>query len=149
MGIIITNSNPEYEKLNVELPFSRALNLRGVGFNSNTFPIGVGFCLWLYLRMVRDGRAIAQHGVGAVASLTQQGAGRERIPGPSWGWARICHDPMWSWVGRVPDPSWGWARMCPYLTWSWVRACHGPTLGWAQKKKSIAHLGLWFGAMTF
>jgi len=46
----------------------------------------------------------------------------------------MCHDPMWSWVGRVPDPSWGWARMCPYLTWSWVRACHGPTLGWAQKK---------------
>jgi hypothetical protein len=36
IGIIITNPDLEYERFNVELPFSYALNLRSVGFNSRT-----------------------------------------------------------------------------------------------------------------
>ena len=36
MGIIITNSNPEYGRLSVEIYFSHALNLRGVRFNIHT-----------------------------------------------------------------------------------------------------------------
>jgi hypothetical protein len=45
MGIIITNPDPEYRRLSMELLFSCALNLRGVGFNSHTFLVGVGFSL--------------------------------------------------------------------------------------------------------
>jgi hypothetical protein len=101
MGIIITNPDLEYGRLGVKILFSHALNLRGVGFNSHTFQVGVEFSLWLYSRMVRDEHARAQCGVG-----------RCYVPNPTWGWARThpwpivglcadaCHDPMWSWVGH-------------------------------------------------
>jgi hypothetical protein len=36
MSIIITNPNLEYERLNVEIYFSHALNLRSVRFNIHT-----------------------------------------------------------------------------------------------------------------
>jgi hypothetical protein len=36
---MITNPDPEYEMLSVELLFSRTLYLRGIGFNSYTFSV--------------------------------------------------------------------------------------------------------------
>jgi hypothetical protein len=38
MDIIITRPSPEYEKFNVEIPFSYTLNLKGVEFNSYAEP---------------------------------------------------------------------------------------------------------------
>ena len=38
MSIIIINSELEYERLNVELPFSHTLNLRNVGLNTRPKP---------------------------------------------------------------------------------------------------------------
>jgi len=38
MGIIITNSDLEHERLSVELPFSHTLNLKDVGLNSCSNP---------------------------------------------------------------------------------------------------------------
>ena len=45
MGIIITNPDLEYKRLNVELPFSYALNLRSIGFVNTLSPGGVKFSL--------------------------------------------------------------------------------------------------------
>jgi hypothetical protein len=94
MGIIITSPDPEYRRLSVELPFSCALNLRGVGFNSHTFLVGVGFSLLLYSRMVRDERVIAQHEVG-----------HGYIPDPTGGWAWMSPWPIVGLGADVPLPN--------------------------------------------
>jgi hypothetical protein len=113
MGIIITNLDPEYK-----LPFSHALNLEGVGFNSRTFLVGVGFSLWLYARIVRNERAKAQHRVGHGCVLN---------PPEGWAWKH-----PWPIVGLdvdVPLPTLALGADMPWLNVKLGRTCPWPSIG--------------------